>query len=141
MLQYFKRWQPISADCNPLASSKGCLVIAKIVMCQFGLCCCTGNEVCVIFHRHYHFWYIPEPITSNVYEVEFCFNSRCHAIGIICQLLPNALLERGTIRLSYFMNCSTKYPDNASAFLPPPCSKCVSTWATGILLRLQCSLC
>ena len=35
----------------------------------------------------------------------------------------------------------SEYPNNVSAFAPPPCSKCVSMQATGIPLWLQCSLC
>ena len=63
MPQYFQRWQPILADCNLSVSSKGRLVIAKIVVCQ------TGTEFCVVLHHQCSFCYIPEYITINVHEV------------------------------------------------------------------------
>ena len=101
-LIYIQRWQLILADCNPSASSKGCLMIAKIVVCPSDLCHCNGTEFCVVLHCQYSFGYIPERNTSNIYEVEFCFHCRGHAISIVCQLLPNVLLEHGTLPSSHF---------------------------------------
>jgi len=80
-------------------------MITKIVVCRSDLCRYTGTEFCVVLHHQYSFGYIPECITNNIYEVEFCFHSRGHAISIVCQLLPNVLLERGTLPSSHFLNC------------------------------------
>ena len=71
-------------------------------------CCRLSCRSCIklgiIFHGHNHVRDIPECVSRDIHKIEFSLHCGGHSIRIICQFLPDVLLECGAPPTSHLLN-------------------------------------